>query len=261
MNGNEATTALQRLGLTEYEAKCFVALAHFPQGTARDVSNVTNVPRSRMYGALDRLARKGLVQVQRAEPKVFQAVSVDTALRILRNEYDSYFDAVERSLREIEPVYKEVERGVWALENYNGVTEQTLSLIEQAEDEIVLILVHESVFDEDVLHQLRDALERGVSVLVSTESETIERRMREEIPDAVLFDSAMLAKLDDTAEQQALGRLVMTDREGILVSAVWDETFPGYPEETAMWSSGVDHGFALFVREMLRDEIEQASVR
>ncbi|WP_129115084.1 TrmB family transcriptional regulator [Halegenticoccus tardaugens] len=258
-DGSEAIETLQELGLTEYESKCFVALTHRPQATARDLSRVADVPRSRIYGAMDRLHRKGLVDVQRSEPKVYRAVEIDTALRILRKRYDAYFESVETSLRDIEPTYKEVDRGVWAIEGYENVTARTLAMIEGAEDEVVLLLLHENVLDEEVAARLREAIENGVDVHVGTVIDGIRAEIEERAPGATVFGSELIEWLSTTAESQAIGRLLMVDDDAVLTSAVFREVIPGYPEETAAWSTGIDHGFAIFVREILRREAKRSA--
>ena len=50
---------LQELGLREYEARCFVGLSRLPTGTAREISEVTEVPRTRVYEATRVLAAEG----------------------------------------------------------------------------------------------------------------------------------------------------------------------------------------------------------
>ncbi|TKX82546.1 TrmB family transcriptional regulator, partial [Halorubrum sp. SS5] len=45
-NGEEAIDILQQLGLKEYEARCFVGLARLDTGTAKKLSEITEVPRT-----------------------------------------------------------------------------------------------------------------------------------------------------------------------------------------------------------------------
>lgn len=45
----QAAELLQQLGLKEYEAKCFVALTRLPSGSAKDISGIAAVPRTRVY--------------------------------------------------------------------------------------------------------------------------------------------------------------------------------------------------------------------
>jgi len=107
----EAIAALEELGLTEYEARCFVALAQLPHGTAKEIGQVADIPRSRVYETMDRLRKKGLIEIHETEPRMYQSVSTDTAIQILRKEYESYFDTAERTLEQLEPAYKDAQQG------------------------------------------------------------------------------------------------------------------------------------------------------
>lgn len=82
-----AIDALRDLGLSTYAARTFVALAALGVGTAKDVSEVSDVPRTRVYDAIDELSDRGLVDVQQASPKEFWAVSAETTGRTFQEEY------------------------------------------------------------------------------------------------------------------------------------------------------------------------------
>lgn len=56
----EAVEALTELGSTEYEARCFVALSQLSEGTAQEISQVSEVPQSRVYDIADSLFQRGL---------------------------------------------------------------------------------------------------------------------------------------------------------------------------------------------------------
>ncbi|PSP27801.1 hypothetical protein BRC65_04050 [Halobacteriales archaeon QH_2_65_14] len=55
MNDSEAVDGLKRLGLTTYEARVFLGLQKLGSGTANEVSDVVDVPRSQVYGAAEDL--------------------------------------------------------------------------------------------------------------------------------------------------------------------------------------------------------------
>ncbi len=55
MDESDAIEALEELGLSNYEAKVFVALQRLGTGTARDIHQATDVPRSQVYGAAESL--------------------------------------------------------------------------------------------------------------------------------------------------------------------------------------------------------------
>jgi sugar-specific transcriptional regulator TrmB len=67
----DPTAALQRLGLSEYEAETFVALQQIDSGSASDVAEVSNVPRSPVYGAADDLEDRGLLDVHSVGGEVY----------------------------------------------------------------------------------------------------------------------------------------------------------------------------------------------
>jgi hypothetical protein len=85
-NRDQAVELLQQLGLKEYEAKSFVALARRQRGTAKDISETSEVPRTRVYDAVRVLESKGLVETQHSNPQVFRAVSIDEAVSTLQSE-------------------------------------------------------------------------------------------------------------------------------------------------------------------------------
>ena len=86
---DEAVTALQELGLKEYEAQCFVGLSRLSSGTAKQLSEITDVPRTRVYDAIRLLEAQGLVEVQHSSPQRFRAVPLEEATETLRDQYEA----------------------------------------------------------------------------------------------------------------------------------------------------------------------------
>ncbi|MFC7008304.1 TrmB family transcriptional regulator [Halalkalicoccus salilacus] len=95
---DEAVNLLEELGLTEYEARCFVALSRVGNASAKEVSDLSGVPRSRVYDAVERLHRRGLVDVQQSDPRQYQALPKDDALAVLRERYTTTLDATDEAL-------------------------------------------------------------------------------------------------------------------------------------------------------------------
>jgi len=96
---NEAVDAFEQLGLTSYEAKVFIALHRLGAGTARDVAEITDVPRSQVYSVAESLENRGLLEVQQSNPIRYRPVSVDEARDTLRTQFererDRAFEYVE----------------------------------------------------------------------------------------------------------------------------------------------------------------------
>jgi len=92
MDEGDAVSSLERLGLTTYEAKVFIALQKLGSGTAREVSRVADVPRSQVYSVTESLEDRGLVEVQQSSPMQYRPVSIEEARRTLRERFETESD-------------------------------------------------------------------------------------------------------------------------------------------------------------------------
>ena len=243
--------------MTEYEARCFVALAELPHGTAKEISQVADVPRSRVYETMERLQNRGLVELHGAEPRAYQSVSVDTAVELLHEEYATYFDTVEQSLRQLEPKYKKAEQAVWALNTNGQVTGRMVDLLDDADDEVVVIVLDEELLDDAVIEGLQAASDRGVTIHLGTVSDAVHERVEDAAVDARVFATGLVEWFTEMSGSSRIGRLLMVDRGPILASALHEEELPGVPNETAVWSDGIDHGFATFMVRVLTYELKE----
>lgn len=107
---DEAIELLQNLGLQQYEAKAFVALTRLPRGTAKEISDVSEVPRTRVYDAVRVLESKGLVEIQHSNPQQFRAVPIDEAADTLLQAYEKRTESLQRALRSIDAASPEDDR-------------------------------------------------------------------------------------------------------------------------------------------------------
>ena len=73
-------SAIQRLGLTEYESRAYLTLVKIGASKASELSFFAQIPRSKAYGTLKELARKGLIHVIPGKPELYSAVSPNDAL-------------------------------------------------------------------------------------------------------------------------------------------------------------------------------------
>lgn len=254
---NEATavSALEDLGLTEYEARCYVALARVPQGTAKEVSQLSDVPRSRVYDTLERLHERGLVDVQESDPREYKAIPKEHALDLLRQSYQQSLDTADTALDQLETIEGSEERGVWAVANAGHVNQRIVALLDDAHDHVHHVVADESVLTDAVLDRLSAASERGVTTVVEVPSEDVGERVAQAAPAAEVGVWDDLARTQEVAGKWP-GQLVMADHRSILASGVEESDLPTMTEETAVWTRGRDHGFATWTRELLDDRLE-----
>jgi sugar-specific transcriptional regulator TrmB len=68
---DKEVAALRRLGLTEYEARIYLALVRMGPKKASEVSYFGQVPRTKTYGAIRELERKGLLRIIPGKPELY----------------------------------------------------------------------------------------------------------------------------------------------------------------------------------------------
>ena len=235
---NPSTAAieqLERFGLSNYAARTFVALASLESGTARDVSRITEVPRTRVYDAVDELHDRGLVDIQQSSPRRFWAISAETATRTFERELDRRIDVLRTALGELESVEQRTEqRGVKTVNGEPAVTERVLEFITDADEEIAYMTVGDLLTDE-LIDALADAADRGVPIELAGMSTGVHERIQKRVPGATTFES--LWEWSDTSA----GRLMMVDGRRTLVTALVNDADakPSDPRsETAIWGVG-----------------------
>jgi len=249
-----AIEQLERFGLSAYAARTFVALAGLGTGTARDVSQVSDVPRTRVYDAIDELHDRGLVDVQQSSPKRFWAISAETASRIFEREVEHRASVLRTALSELEPVERRAEqRGVWTVDGQRAVTERVLKFFASADDEIVYMTV-EDLLTDDLVDGLSDAADRGVSIELAGVSADVQERIQDDVPGATMFESLWI--WSDTAA----GRLMMVDGQKTLVSALVNGTDgPSEPRsETAIWGEGETNSLVVVLKAIFTWRLDTA---
>jgi len=249
-----AVEQLEHFGLSTYAAKTFVALASLESGTAREISQVSDVPRTRVYDATEELHEHGLIDVHQTTPKEFWSISSETMNRSFEQEFRQRATILRTALAEIEPAERRNEQhGVWTVNGADAVTTRVLEFFDLAEDEIVYMTVKELLTDE-IIEGLSNACDRGVSIYLAGVSDDVQGEIAAAIPEAKLFESLWM--WSDTPA----GRLMMVDGQRTLASALVNEpddapTDP--PSETAIWGMGESNSLVVVLRAIFTWRLER----
>jgi len=91
---------LQRIGLTEYEAKAYLALLNAHLNTATKISDKSSVPRTRIYSVLESLGQKGWIRIYSGVPLLFKAVDPREVFEIIKEDYTQFLESLKTTLKE-----------------------------------------------------------------------------------------------------------------------------------------------------------------
>ena len=182
-----AVWALEALGLSEYAARTLVALTRIGGGSARDVSETSSVPRTRVYDAVEELSTWGFVRVRESRPKRFEPVAPERIRRTFYREYVFRQLFTEWGLRALRPEESSPERCDAAVEtDADAIHRQFLSAIAEADEEVTYVAVKGTPRD-DVLGALDDAADRGVTVRIVCVDDADAASVDESVPAATVL--------------------------------------------------------------------------
>lgn len=257
-NIQEAIEVLQQLGLKEYEARCFVGLTRLNTGTAKQLSDMTQVPRTRVYDAVRVLEAQGLVEIHHSSPQRFRAVSLAEATETLQDQYESRVQRLQNSLQMLDTVEAADEspvQEVWSMSGRDAIENRTEQLIEEASEEIVLILGDESLLTDDLVASLSN-VESDVELLVGALTTDLESQIQTAIPAATTFVSGLewLRGDDSQRGDTAIGRLLLVDRSTFLVSSI----MPKSKDEEAIFGRGFGNGLVVIARRLMSEGLVTA---
>ena len=239
MNEADALDALKRLGLTTYEAGVFVALQRLEVGTAREVAQIADVPRSQVYGAAEDLEDRGLVETQQTKPRKFRAVSLEEAQDRLRaqreRDHAQAFDYLETVQRELTSDEEQTE-DIWTVRGRTGIGARIAQLIEGADERVVFAASHPTLVTAEIFATLEDRAAEGVEIVGVSANADVRSRFAE------LSDATVEAVPNDREPEVRAGHLLIADGEAVLISLLDEGVAMNGETETAIWSDNT--GFA-----------------
>jgi len=102
----EIKETLKELGLTEHEAKVYLALLELGPSLAGQISGKTGIHRRNVYDITERLVKKGVIgYVIKNNRRLFEAVNPDKFLNILKEKQSE----LEESLPELKLLYQKTK--------------------------------------------------------------------------------------------------------------------------------------------------------
>jgi HTH-type transcriptional regulator, sugar sensing transcriptional regulator len=253
MRLSEASEALQRIGLSRYEALVFVNLARTGAATAGDVARASGVNRVQTYRALEGLEARGLVEVTLDRPRRYAARAINDVFEMIADEKRAELeklDGVRRTLLEAWPKLSGRTREppsvrLQVIKGRAQIYRTLRQFVSSSREEVLAFTTTKGLqrsYRAGINESLLAAMRRGVkSRLAADINET----------NAVLMARvARYVPLRHVDRQRA--RFIIVDRDSILAFLIQDEKTIRGDGETALWTNSPD-----FVKAHL-DFFEQA---
>jgi hypothetical protein len=204
---------------------------------------------------METLAEHGLVDVQNASPRRFRAADTGEVIRVLDRRCTRRVERLEDHLRRLEPPGGSEDDGdVWVTEGDEEVAERAETLIDAAEDELLLAVAVEGLLTDDVRRALTDAADRGVSITAGSPSEEIRAELRDLLPAATVLETWTWWE-SHPIQPGAISAIVMVDGHSLLVSADIETRLPGVRKHRALWTDSETAPLVGMMRPLLENAI------
>lgn len=162
--GNEKLYVyLQNLGLTQYEAKTYIALLIIGTSNAYKISKKAEIPRTRVYDILDSLAQKGVVMLEETNDgsKIFTALPANVFLEQSRHKWVENYRRSKEALENLE-IQDKQNSYVSMVKGQDNILAFCRLLLGRAKKR-VLISIWDSMY-EKLLPELQACIERNCQV-------------------------------------------------------------------------------------------------
>lgn len=158
---------MKQFGYTESETNIYLSLIENGSMTGYEVSKKSGVPRSKVYNYLETLVKKGVVLVNKSEPKIYSAISPEEFVSMLKQTTLDDIRYLDNHLSNIKT--KENESLLWQLENQEAVQHKMLYMIENAKESLYIQVWEESLTPKIIqaLTQAATKLREFVCILFS----------------------------------------------------------------------------------------------
>jgi len=196
MKNEQLLNKVKEFGLNSYEAKIWIALLSRGVSSAGELSEISNVPRSRTYDVLESLEKKGFIFMKLGKPIKYIAVQPNEVLERVKNKVakdaEKKVDMIDslkthEVLTELNQLYSngievidptEISGSLKDRDNYYS---HLVTMINGAEKDVSIVTTEQGLQRkaEFLLRAIKKAKSRGVKIRVAAsykkETQEVER--------------------------------------------------------------------------------------
>jgi sugar-specific transcriptional regulator TrmB len=162
------------VGLTEREAKVYITLLTKKIFTASELTEIVDIPRTKIYEVLQRMVHRGIcIERRLGRNKVYEAVKPETALQFIidnyKTELNKKIDIVQELKSKFEPVFEEKKEIVNPLDYIEVINDNNLihkkgvSLLEKTHHE--LLAFNKGPYSCDTPKKVDEQVDENIALL------------------------------------------------------------------------------------------------
>ena len=153
---------LQKLGMTEYEARAYLSLAKLGPSTVREIVLDSKLPRNKTYESLQKLEQKNKVIFLPVSPRKYKINNPEIfkeEIKELNNSVDSLIKLIEQ------PKITEFKDLFWIIKGKKAIEEKLATQNTKAKREILACNKLSKILYKNI-RTMEDAIKKGVKVKI-----------------------------------------------------------------------------------------------
>ncbi|CAJ35594.1 helix-turn-helix domain-containing protein [Methanocella arvoryzae] len=243
----KAVDSLTSFGLTEYEAKVYLALATRGVQKASALADISDIPRPHVYSVIKLLHEKGLIIIIPEKVAKYQAVPIETVLnKLLQDRMESIrsLEAIGKDLTSMisENRNKSEEESGEKVRLYNGrwaIMDLIHKMMGRATSSFKFItsdrgfLLTAAAYEQDIAALEKRKITAQFLLPVEKDTITMVERLSKKASIRHLDSTDRLDMLDPAEQENAFLRVVVVDDSEVL----FVRATPGGGDESAIWTS------------------------
>ena len=175
----ETINSLRQLGLNQYEAKAYYALANFGVHTAGELAERAELPRPRIYDVLTELQGKGFVLIQHGRPVKYAALPIVEAIKTLKKQkqnslleelkkFEDIGDTLSTKIKSQGAQAPAMEEAIWTIKGRDAIYSKISSMISSAKKHVAVATDDKGWVRKSEAHgkELEKAGKRGAHVTI-----------------------------------------------------------------------------------------------
>lgn len=152
-------------GFNLYESRIIHALNKLEKASAKEIENISQVPKNKIYEILNLLLKKGVVQLLPTKPKKYRLINLKQNIKDNLKEKKKKIVSLEKSINQILKHPKKntmlFEEKFWLLSGETAMVNKIIEAVDKTQKESIAFIDFWSAKNSN-LRAARDALKRGV---------------------------------------------------------------------------------------------------
>ena len=181
----EIVEALKALGLSEYQAKVYIALVGYGSASASEISMASKVPQNKVYSVLKELEEDGLVFVGGSGKgaNIYRPNNPDFFIREMRIKYNNATGAARDFLIPLFERSSEQHqsKSIWVLRGTPTVYTKMVEMILNAKANEEIILATDTLYDLKVARVVEAIRNREIKVKIITYAHGIDDKYEKDV--------------------------------------------------------------------------------